>query len=211
VTAVLSGLAIVKGHVVSDAGGGLVNHGTLTINDSIFYGNAATDGGGAIFNFEVLTINDSTFSGNTAYVLGGDVYNDGTFTVSNSTFSGNVSNDGAGIMSTGTLNYANTIIANSSGSDCFQFEGSIGTNTNNLAEDGPSCSASLSGDPSLDVLADNGGPTQTFALLPSSSAIDAGDNATCTASPVNNTVRPSSAATVAPPPTRWPCPALPSA
>lgn len=260
VTVVLSGLVITKGHVVSDVGGGLVNNGILTINNSVFYDNGATSDGGAIFNFEGLIINGSTFSGNkaggsggaisttdsitltnstltrntaagegggilvdsgtatingstladnsadhgggirnhggttvanstfsdnTTSGLGGGVYNSGTFTVSNSTFSGNISDDGAGIMNAGTLNYANTIIANSTGSDCFQIGGSIGTNTNNLIEDG-SCSPAMTGDPSLDILADNGGPTQTFALLPGSPAIDTGDNATCAAAPVNN-------------------------
>jgi len=52
-------------------------------------------------------------------------------------------------------------------------------------EDG-SCSTSLSGDPALDSLANNGGPTQTFALISGSSAIDAGDNTTCTNSPVSS-------------------------
>jgi hypothetical protein len=41
-------------------------------------------------------------------------------------------------------------------------------------------------DPKLGALADNGGSTQTFALLPGSPAIDKGDDATCAASPVNN-------------------------
>jgi len=44
----------------------------------------------------------------------------------------------------------------------------------------------LSGDPNLGSLADNGGPTQTFALLTGSSAINAGDSTTCVASPVSN-------------------------
>jgi hypothetical protein len=58
-------------------------------------------------------------------------------------------------------------------------------NTNNLVEDG-SCPVSLTGDPMLGPLADNGGPTQTMALLAGSPAIDAGDNATCAAAPVSN-------------------------
>ncbi len=49
-------------------------------------------------------------------------------------------------------------------------------------EDG-SCSPSLSGDPSLGALADNGGATETFALLAVSPAIDAGDDATCASAP----------------------------
>jgi hypothetical protein len=41
-------------------------------------------------------------------------------------------------------------------------------------------------DPKLGPLADNGGPTQTMALLPGSPAIDTADNAICAAAPVNN-------------------------
>ena len=54
--------------------------------------------------------------------------------------------------------------------------GSIDTNINNLIEDG-SCNPLLSGDPNLGPLQDNGGPTETQALLSGSIAIDAGDNA----------------------------------
>ncbi len=111
----------------------------------------------------------------------------GPLTVTNSTFSSNsAASSAGGIYSfNSTLSYANTIIANSTGGDCeIGIGGTIGTNTNNLVEDG-SCSASLSGDPSLGALADNGGATQTIALLAGSSAINAGNNSTCAAALVN--------------------------
>ncbi len=47
-------------------------------------------------------------------------------------------------------------------------------------------STDLSTDPKLGALASNGGFTQTRALLPGSSAIDAGDNGTCSSSAVSN-------------------------
>jgi hypothetical protein len=82
-----------------------------------------------------------------------------------------------------TANITNTIIANSvSGADC---SGSIATNTNNLFKDG-TCSPSLSGDPALGALANNGGSTLTMALLPGSQAIDAGDDTTCNGATVNH-------------------------
>jgi predicted outer membrane repeat protein len=170
------------------------NFGIMTISNSTFSGNTVTNiDGGGIYNTGTLTVTNSTFSGNTVPNLdgtrgglGGAIYNSGTLTVTNSTFSGNsAATSGGGIYNTGTLNYANTIIANSTGGDCTLSAGSIGTNTNNLVEDG-SCSASLSGDPSLGALADYGGPNQTMALQSGSLAIDAGDNATCAAVPVNN-------------------------
>jgi hypothetical protein len=41
-------------------------------------------------------------------------------------------------------------------------------------------------DPQLGPLANNGGSTQTHALLPGSPAIDTADNGTCAAAPINN-------------------------
>ncbi len=61
-----------------------------------------------------------------------------------------------------------------------------------LIEDG-SCAVTagadgnLTGDPRLDALADNGGPTQTMALLSGSPAVDAGDDSVCSdTTTVNN-------------------------
>ncbi|MDW7756051.1 MAG: choice-of-anchor Q domain-containing protein, partial [Brevefilum sp.] len=140
-----------------------------------------------------LTVVNSTLSGNTASQGGGGIYNGGTLTLTNSTLSGNSAyssamGHGLNNSSEGTLNYANTIIANSpeSNGDCRNY-GTMATNTNNLVEDG-SCSAEavnyVSGDPMLAALADNGGPTHTMALLPGSPAIDAGDDTICAAPPV---------------------------
>ncbi len=155
----------------------------MTVTGSTFSGNTAGGLGGGMVNFGTSIVANSTFRGNSA-LAGGGIENDGTLTVMNSTFSGNsVANSGSGIYnsSTGTLHYANTIVANAaSGNDCFS-NGTIGTNTQNLVENGSTCSASLSGDPLLGALDDNGGATQTFALLGGSAAIDAGDDATCAA------------------------------
>jgi len=136
-----------------------------------------------------LEVVNSTFSGNSA-TYGGGAYNNGTtLTVTNSTFSGNSATNanGGGVLNkVGTLNYTSAIIANStSGGDCVSaIAATIGTNLNNLVEDGSvSCAAALSGDPKLGPLANNGGLTQTFALLTGSPAIDAGDITTCAAIP----------------------------
>ena len=61
----------------------------------------------------------------------------------------------------------------------------VGTNTNNLVEDG-SCASPLNVDPNLDPLSDNGGLTHTFALLANSPAIDAGDDTVCDDNPGPN-------------------------
>jgi len=180
----LKNLTITNGTAGAGIGGGIYNGGTLTVANSTFSGNSAGYGGG-IFSNGTLTVTNSTFSGNSAGEEGGGIRNDSTTTVTNSTFSGNsASTSGGGISNNGTLNYANTIIANSTaGGDCSN-SGTIGTNTNNLVENS-GCFAALSGDPLLSALGSYGGGNQTFALQTGSSAIDAGDNATCAASPVN--------------------------
>jgi hypothetical protein len=108
---------------------------------------------------------------------GGGIFNEGPLEVTNSTFSGNSASQDAGgifnIVNLGSATLKNTIVANSaSGGDC---SGTIDGGYN-LVEDGSCISAptSLSGDPDLGTLRDNGGPTMTHALLAGSPAIDKG-------------------------------------
>ena len=179
----------------SGTNGGGINttaSGTLAITNSTFSGNSASQSGGGVYSqSNGASIANSTFSGNSALTKGGGIYNPFayTLTVTNSTISGNSApaSKGGGLYTEGTLNYSNTIIANSaSGGDCTTGAlGAIGTNTNNLVEDG-SCSSTRSGDPALQALANNGGPTNTMALLPGSPAVDTGDDAICAVPPVNN-------------------------
>ncbi len=176
-------------------GGGIFNYGSLTIKNSTLSSNTSSNGsGGGVFHTDRndMSVSNSTFSGNIA-LTGGGIYNDdATVTLINSTFSGNLATfgdfGGSGIFNAGDLNYSNTIIANSiERLDCFTLlgPGTIGTNVNNLVEDG-SCPSTFTGDPNLGSLQDNGGPTQTHALLTGSTAIDAGNAAVCAAAPVNN-------------------------
>ena len=60
----VDGLTVANGYVsdIVSNGGGIDNHGTLTISNSIFSGNSAYNGGG-IFNYGTLTVRNSTFSG----------------------------------------------------------------------------------------------------------------------------------------------------
>jgi predicted outer membrane repeat protein len=174
-------------------GGGIRNIGTLTVGDSTFSGNHATYYGGGIEGSGWVQVTNSTFSGNIADIYGGGIHNRGTLTLTNSTFSGDraVAYWGAGLFSLGTLDYYNNIIANSAyGVDCYS-SGTVAANVNNLVENGPTCGATFSGDPNLDPLADNGGPTQTFALQPGSPAIDAGNDTYCPATDQRGEARPS--------------------
>lgn len=189
-----------SGNSAVSYGGALENDGTGVVSNSTFSGNRAGLGGGGIDNNRTVTVRNSTFSGNSA-ASGGGIDDYGTLEVTNSTFSGNSASyyggggirSNVGISAEGVLNYSNTIIANSSaGGDCLINGGSIGTNTNNLVEDN-TCSPALHGDPLLGGLRDNGGPTQTMALLSGSPAIDAALLANCAATDQRGVSRPQAA------------------
>jgi hypothetical protein len=179
-------------------GGAINNHyATVTIVGSTISGNTALTGGGLVNNTGYVTVTNSTLYGNrgTAYTGGlfsyGDTGYAGTLWVRNSTISGNSSPVGGGIINgaNSTLYMWNTIVADSlSGVDCTN-DGAIAANVNNLVEDG-TCSPAVTGDPQLDPLADNGGPTHTMALGDDSPAIDAGDDATCEVTDQRGIARP---------------------
>ena len=185
-----------SGNSAGTHGGGINNSGTLTVTYTTFSGNSATSGfGGGIINGGTATITNSTFSGNSATGgLGGGINNGGgTLTITNSTFSGNSASTGGVIYNSGTVTLRNTIVANStSGGNCF---GTI-TNGGNNIDDNTSCgwgavSGSMSStNPLLGALANNGGPTQTMKLLPTSPAIDAGMNTDCPATDQRGVTRP---------------------
>jgi CSLREA domain-containing protein len=165
--------------------GGIGIHGSAgvatLINTSVNSNTATAGSTGGIFNAGNMEIVNSTIGCNSADDGGGGgIMNDGTSTVNSSTFSDNSARYGGGIynLSSAILHLQNSILANSlMGGDCYN-RGVIAANLNNLVEDG-SCSPTLSGDPKLSSLQDNGGPTLTYALLPGSPAINAGQNTTC--------------------------------
>ena len=114
--------------------------------------------------------------------MGGGIFNGATLAVSNSTLSDNGAVDGGGIYNgqNGTAKLKNSIVANN-GEDC---SGTMTSNGYNLSSDS-TCNFNGPGDmnninPNLGPLQNNGGPTQTQALLPGSPAIDAGNPSGCT-------------------------------
>jgi hypothetical protein len=184
-------------------GGGIFNSGTLTAANSTVSDNSTqTSGaGGGVYNQGgTVTVTNSTFAGNSALTDtgGGGIYNDGgTFTVTNSTVADNsTSHQGGGIYNAGVLTAKNTLLANNvtlSGEDTANCDLVSGTATSlgyNISDDN-SCASLLTapGDETnvtpgagLDPkgLQNNGGPTQTFALLPGSPAVDHIPVADCT-------------------------------
>jgi hypothetical protein len=185
------------------SGGGIHLSGTsVTVNltNVTISGNTATGYSGGIHNqitTGTLNLANVTISGNTANINGA-LTNTSTATtnIKNSTIAGNHYSAGGGnggicnYVST-KINIQNTIIAGNDASNCVvSGTGSIVSQGNNL-DSGSTCVFTQAGDlqntdPLLGSLGDNGGPTQTMALLTGSPAIDAGDAATCAASPVNN-------------------------
>src|SRR5262249_6350091 len=107
-------------------------------------------------------ISFTTLSGNSASA-GGGIFN------SNNTVNGNT-----------TVNIKNSIVANStSGGDCANF-GTWSATGANFTTNGacPGFTQVTPAQLKLGPLADNGGPTQTHALLPGSVAIDAAPDCT---------------------------------
>jgi len=173
-------------------GGGLWNSaaGKLMVTHTTVHSNSATgtvadNGGGGLYNDGgMLTVSNSTLTANTATNgNGGGLLNGvGGSTLANVTL---FANNGGGIgVATGAVTLTNSIVAQgaANGAAC---SGDVTTNgAPNLASD-ESCGATLTGDPLLGMLANNGGKTATLALLEGSPAIDAGDNGICTTAPVN--------------------------
>jgi len=188
----------------TSGGGGIINYGTTSVTNSTFSGNSADYGGGIYNNGTLLEIQNSTFSGNSAHINGGGIRHFvGQATLINVTLSNNLADtdndsygDGGGVAvyPGATLTLANTIIAGNDDLSTSGYDDCAGALTSqgyNLVGDGTGCSISSAGDlttsdPLLGALADNGGPTQTFALLPGSAAIDAGDDTVCDDDPGPN-------------------------
>ena len=167
------------------AGGGIVNRGTATVTNSTFSGNGANYSGG-IHNAGTLTLTNSTLSGNSA-PFGGGIGNYSTLTVSNSTLSGNDGERGGAFYNIGTVTVKNTIVARSSsyfGGNCGMGSGTFTSQGHNLSDDG-SCPFTQPSDlnntvAGLGALQNNGGPTETIALLPAGPAVDAIPVSACT-------------------------------
>jgi len=166
-------------------GGGIFSDGTLTIVNSTVSGNTAGKGGGIdnAGTATAVTITNSTFSGNSVLAYGGACFNEGTLQITNSTLSDNSAGIfGGGVLTVGTLEIGNTILnQGSSGANIDSFgEVTVTSLGYNLSSDaagghltGPG--DQINTDPVLGPLQNNGGPTFTHALLPSSPAINAGN------------------------------------
>lgn len=191
-------------------GGGIYNSGTLTVMESTISGNTvsrfrvgAEAAGGGIYNTGKLTITNTTLSGNQAVdywpaevPYGGGIANEsGSAMISNATLSQNgaliyvpgviVGTFGGGIYNKSATapTIQNSILANNAfGGNC---NGRVASLGHNLSSDS-TCNFRGPGDlngnshSNLGPLQNNGGPTQTMALLPGSYAMNAGNPNGCT-------------------------------
>ena len=92
-------------HTGNGEGGGIYNasDGTVTVSNSIFSDNGASQGGGITNDYGTVTVNNSIFSGNSSSNSGGGISNSSKMTVSNSTFSSNRAADGGGISNSSSI------------------------------------------------------------------------------------------------------------
>jgi hypothetical protein len=185
----------------SNQGGGIFNGGgQMTISTTTLDNNLADNGSG-IYSNGTLTMTNSTLSQNQALAaFGGGIYNDGPSTsvavLTNTTLAQNeAAVNGAGLYNDGgAVTLINTIVAeNTPGGDCFNNSGSITDAGYNLDSDATCSLAPPSipaGNANLSPLQNNGGSTQTHALLDGSQAIDAGNNNVCPATDQRGEPRP---------------------
>jgi CSLREA domain-containing protein len=188
-------------------GGGILtasfsNSTTLTVTNSTVFSNTAASnlpGGGIFIGINAYaSLTNSTISSNTTSdSSAGGVYitDNGLADFTNVTFSNNGSPFDAQSLSvviSATASFRNVII-NANGVNCTG-NGTFVSNGHNL-DSGNTCGFTAVGDltntnPLLGPLQNNGGPTFTYALLPGSPAIDAGDNSGCPATDQRGLIRP---------------------
>lgn len=181
----------------ASSGGGIVSSRPMTIINSTISGNSATGNGfgGGIYNTDTLTITNSTISGNSASSglgigSGGGIHNvGGTVGITSSTISGNTAQfRGGGVGNpSGMVRSRNTIIAlNTAPNAGPDVNGALTSQGFNLIgnNSGATITPLLFSDQigvsaaqvNLGPLQNNGGATQTHALLSGSAAIDKGDS-----------------------------------
>jgi CSLREA domain-containing protein len=162
----------------AERGGGIASDGTLNVATSALYANRSSQRGGGIFTTGSLAVVNTTLSGNSASG-GGGVSSQGTTTITYATITANQAggDSGGGIQRSGgtTTITASIVYGNvgKSGPDCIGSPNFVGVNIlGSRAGCKPGGATPQTNDPQLGPLADNGGPTPTHALAPTSLAVD---------------------------------------
>ena len=206
----------ISGNTAADNGGGVFNTGsttdnsTVTVTSSTISGNLAADRGGGVFSDLKTNLTNTTVSGNSAPNGGGVAadFSTARVTLNNVTAANNMATTGGGggiyrgpNGGGGVFTLTNSIIAANNGTfpDCRDEGGAPSPATlvsqgTNLIGNSNGCSGLIGSDvtnvnPLLGSLQNNGGDTQTHALLVGSPAVDAGNDATCAALDQRGTAR----------------------
>lgn len=172
----------VRNNASSEGAGGLALEGprvhiiNSTINNNAGYG-LNGNGGGISGLSNDFRITNATISGNTTETYGGGLYISGTITITHATLSGNAAGfagDGIYVPDESSVKLYNSILTEHPDDDCFVLGTVLGT-TNLI--DTLSCGTGASFRAGLvsffdPILADNGGPTWTHLVLPTSNAVD---------------------------------------
>lgn len=179
----------------SGTGGGIYNASVsaLTIENSTISNNESTHAAAGIFihgaegfTTKTVTITNSTISGNSAGASGGGIYgtNESDIFLVNTTVVSNTAFWGGGVAIFDTdINLKNALIALNAPDDCASIGIPVKSLDNNLDGDN-SCNLTETNDlpamaPLISPLQNNGGRTETHALLENSPAINAGSNVGC--------------------------------
>jgi predicted outer membrane repeat protein len=180
----------ISGNTAGDTGGAMDSDegAIVSISDSTVSGNRSRhEGGGLDPSVGTVTLTNVTISGNHSAKGGGiQLESGGVLVLDHVTIAHNRAKEGAGLWTEAgtTATLTGTLIATNTPFDCFgpivsngsnligRIDGCVieGDTTGNLVG-GPKPLKPL--DPHLGLLASNGGPTKTHALLPGSPAINA--------------------------------------
>ncbi len=185
-------------NVSASSGGGINAAGELHVLDSLVAGNkagfSAIGSGGGIElaqGGQTASLVNSTIVDNETNQNGGGIDNHAQLEVLNTTIAGNTAPTGAGAGISGTaVTLSNSLLARNTPANCAATLKVTETVGHNLADDA-SCNLGAAGDKQAAAqleeaggalrLADNGGPTETIALQPTSPAVGAALGESCPA------------------------------
>ncbi len=169
-------------------GGGIAGYNLMdaAITNTTISGNSSTASGGGLYLWGMgmgatLKLYNATISGNRAGTTGGGLEaGSGTLELNNVTLAQNTAASAGGLHSAATIHVTNTILADNIGGNCGGTITSSGYNLDTAASCAFAGPGDLSGLPAiLGSLADNGGFSETHALLPGSPALETGNDPTC--------------------------------
>ena len=185
--------SVLDNNITNNTSGGAITQvsGTITLNNSTISNNQSqgSGGGGIYAQGGTLNLNNVTVTGNSSTNAGGGLLNNGAIVnLNRSIIAGNTAPSYTGselVHYSGTTNANNYNVFGHSGlsnTTAFAYGFTPGANDFNATTNGtPTALASI-----LDTtLTNNGGSTQTHALVSGSPAIDFGPSAACTAAPIS--------------------------